>query len=95
LAHKRRAGRDELEPLTESGVQQLVRWLGRSAGLDKRVHPHLMRHSFATWALTEGMSAIQLADILGHSGLGMIQRVYAHLSPSDAYAAMVVALKEN
>ena len=35
------------------------------------------------------MNPIQLADILGHSGLVMIHRGYAHLSPSDACEAMV------
>lgn len=34
------------------------------------------------------MNPIQLAEILGHRSLTMIQQVYAHLSPSDSYAAM-------
>lgn len=56
--------------------------------MKKRVHPHLFRHSYATWALQQGMSPIQLADILGHSSLLMIQRNYAHLSSRDAWDAM-------
>jgi len=38
---------------------------------------------------------MQLADILGHSSLVMIHRVYAHLSPSDAYEAMLKSLYEE
>ena len=38
------------------------------------------------------MSPVQLAEILGHNSLAMIQQVYAHLSPSDSYEAMVRVL---
>lgn len=75
------------EPLTLSGLQKQIRALAREAGIPKRVHPHLLRHSYATWALSRGMNPIQLADILGHVGLTMIQRNYAHLSSRDAYDA--------
>jgi integrase/recombinase XerD len=95
LGLKRRAGADELEPLTESGVQQLVRWLGRTAGLTQRVYPHLFRHSFATWALARGMNPIQLAQLLGHSSLVMIQNVYAHLSPGDGWKAVSDLLADD
>jgi site-specific recombinase XerD len=71
----RRGHYGDHEPLTRSGVNQLVRLLGEEAGLEKRVHPHLLRHNFATWALTRGMNPIQLAQIMGHSSLAMIQTV--------------------
>lgn len=79
----------QYEPLTINGLQKLIRALAREAGISKRVHPHLLRHSYATWALSRGMNPIQLADILGHVGLTMIQRNYAHLSSRDAYDAQV------
>ena len=41
------------------------------------------------------MNPIQLADILGHSNLVMIHRVYAHLSPSAAYEAMLRSLYDE
>ena len=69
-------------------MHQLIRTLGQKVELGKRVYPHLLRHSFATAALAEGINPIQLADILGHRSLVMIQQVYAHLSPSDSYEAM-------
>jgi integrase/recombinase XerD len=85
---RRRSRLGAYEPLTRSGVDQLIRLLGEEVGLSKRVHPHLLRHSFATWALTRGMNPIQLAQIMGHSSLAMIQSVYAHLTPQDAYSAL-------
>jgi site-specific recombinase XerD len=57
------------EALTTRGVHQLIRTLVQKVELGKRVYPHLLRHSFATSAL-----AIQLADILGHRSLVMIQQ---------------------
>jgi integrase/recombinase XerD len=84
----RRGRSGDHEPLTRSGIDQLIRMLGEEAGLEKRVHPHLLRHSFATWALTRGMNPVQLAQIMGHSSLAMIQSVYAHLTPQDAYLAL-------
>ena len=73
----------------------MIRNLGEAAGVRKRVYPHLLRHSFATWQLSRGMNPIQLAQILGHSSLAMIQNVYSHLSPSDAYEAMLRALEDR
>ncbi len=86
----RRRGRDgQYDVITPSGVAQLLRGLAERAGIRKRVHPHLLRHSFATEALRRGMNPIQLAQILGHSGLRMIDSVYSHLTATDAYDAMM------
>jgi len=93
MALKRRPGGD-YEPLTSSGVEQLIRNLGVVAGLSKRVHPHLFRHSAATWMLRRGMNPMLVAQILGHESLQMIQRVYAHLTPGDSYDAMLKVLQE-
>ncbi len=94
ISHRRRPG-GEYQPLTTSGVDQMLRHLAEEAGITKRVYPHLLRHSFATWQLTRGMNPIQLAQILGHSSLAMIQQVYSHLSPGDAYEAMLRTLQDD
>jgi site-specific recombinase XerD len=91
ISHRRRPNGD-YQALTTSGVVQLIRNTAQVAQVDKRVYPHLFRHSYATWALNRGMNPIMLAQILGHSSLAMIQNVYSHLSPSDAYDAMLRAL---
>jgi integrase/recombinase XerD len=82
-------------PLTGSGVLQMLRGLAYRAGITKRVHPHLLRHSFATEALRRGMNPIQLAQILGHSGLRMIESVYSHLTATDSYDAMMAMLSSG
>lgn len=79
----------ERQPLTLSGLQKMLAALGRELELRQKVAPHLFRHSFATHALANGMNPIQLADILGHESLVMIQRNYSHLSSRDAYEAAV------
>jgi integrase len=48
-----------------------------------------------SYQLTRGVNPIQLAQIVGHTSLAMIQQVYAHLSPTDAYEAMARSLGEE
>jgi integrase/recombinase XerD len=92
----RRSGGGDYEPLHLAGLEQMLETLGESAGIHKRVYPHLLRHSFATWTLTRGMNPIQLGQILGHSSLRMINNVYSHLTVADAYEALMkVIASEN
>ncbi len=95
LSRRRSRTSGDYEPLTESGVQQLVRELGERAGIKKRVHPHLFRHSAATHMLRRGMNPLLVAQVLGHSSLAMIQNVYSHLTDLDAHAALIAALRED
>ncbi|TMD52622.1 MAG: hypothetical protein E6I85_10050 [Chloroflexi bacterium] len=53
----------------------------------------MLRHSFVTWSLTRGMNPIQLAQIVDHTSLAMIEQVYSHLTPTDAYDAMLLVLQ--
>jgi len=94
LTLRRRASTGDFEPLSLAGMEQMIETLGdsESAELGKRVYPHLLRHSFATWTLTRGMNPIQLANILGHSTLRMIQTTYSHLTVSDSYEALMRVL---
>ena len=94
ISLRRRPGGD-YGPLTPSGAEQLIQDLGVRAGISRRVYPHLLRHSYATWALNRGMNPVMLAHILGHTSLAMIQNVYSHLTPTDAYEAMVRTLAEE
>lgn len=80
-------------PAGKSGVEQAIRVLGQEAAIEKRVHPHTFRHSFATEWLRRGGNIISLQHVLGHADLTMIQSVYSHLDSSDDYkAAMAVLL---
>lgn len=75
LAASRSPG-GRIDRLGDSNVTQMISTLGKVAGIKKRVYPHLFRHSFATWALGQGMNPVQLKDILGDSSLAMITNVY-------------------
>jgi len=93
LGLKRRAGHDELLPLTESGVQQMVRLAAREAGIKKRVHPHLFRYSAATWMRTKGLDPLTIARVMGWTSLRMLQRIYDQASPADDFDAMASRLR--
>jgi integrase/recombinase XerD len=88
----RRAIGGGYEALTPSGVLQLIHGAAQRAGIQKRVHTHLLRHSFATEALRRGMNPVQLTRILGHNSLRMIESVYSHLTPDDGYDALIAML---
>lgn len=92
---RRRSRSGGYDALTDSGVQQFIRDRAERAGIRKRVHPHLFRHSAATWMLQRGMNPLLVADVLGHSSLTMIQRVYAQLTSADAHKALMQVLQAD
>lgn len=88
LTLRRQPRTGEREPLTLSGLQKAVRALGREAGIKRPVYPHLFRHSLITHALRSGAGPLQVARVVGHESLRMIERNYSHLTDRDAYEAM-------
>ena len=72
--------KDNLTPLPQSTVKQLFRKLKVKANIP-RLHPHLLRHSFATRYLENGGDIYSLQQILGHTSLEMVKK-YVHLIPS-------------
>ena len=92
---RRRGGGGDYEPLAKAGVEQMLRLTAEKAGIKKRVYPHLLRHSFATWSLRGGMGPLQLMQIMGHTSLDMITNVYSHLVPQDSYDALARLLQSG
>ena len=67
-------------PLTRAGVFLILRKLAEKAGLEPdRVHPHLLRHSFATHLLEGGADLRSVQEMLGHADLATTE-LYTHVT---------------
>lgn len=81
-------------PLNRYAVDRWVKSIGRRAGIS-HVHPHKLRHTFATQAVNRGMSIEAIAALLGHRSLDMTMR-YAKISNkvvADEYAAVAAKVE--
>jgi integrase/recombinase XerD len=69
------------QPLTTRSVQALVARLAQEANLEKQVHPHTLRHTYATQLLDRGFTIREVQDLLGHSDVSTTM-VYTHVNPA-------------
>ena len=72
-------GRDPLLPITTRQLYRVVTDTARAVGIEKRVSPHTLRHSFATHLLEQGVDIRLIQVALGHSKLDTTAR-YAHVA---------------
>ncbi len=66
-------------PLTRMGIWKILRKYALKIGLEHKVHPHVLRHSFATHLVERGADLRSVQEMLGHVDIATT-RIYSHLS---------------
>jgi len=75
-------------PLAQAYVRAMLPRLAREAGVEKRVHAHMFRHTYAVELMREGVSLVNIQRLLGHSSAATTNTYLMSLSPEEALDAV-------
>ena len=75
-------------PVDQSYVRHLLRRLAVKAGVERRVHPHALRHTYSAELAREGTPMNVLRDALGHSSLATTDRYLRDVAPVHVIETM-------
>lgn len=78
--------RRPIRRLTNEGIQYQIKKIKKASNIDKPLHPHIMRHTFAQLNLNAGMELADLQALLGHEKADTTAR-YAQVSEERKYSA--------
>ncbi|MFP3166869.1 MAG: tyrosine-type recombinase/integrase [Candidatus Nanopusillus sp.] len=73
---------ENIFPLSSRQVERIIKNIAEKAGINKKVTPHVLRHSLATTLLSKGVDIRYIQEILGHSSLNITQ-IYTHVVPNQ------------
>lgn len=76
--------------LTMRGIQKMIKHYALAGGIEKDVHPHVLRHTFATHMLDGGADLRVVQELLGHADLSSTQ-IYTHVTRQQARKVYLAA----
>lgn len=76
------------DPVSDKYVRAMLGRLADAAGIDKRVHPHGLRHSHAAELAAEGVPVNVISRQLGHASSAITARYIDHIAPAEVVATM-------
>ena len=75
-------------PLSDRYARAMVKRMAKRAGVEKRVHPHGLRHTHAFELANEGCPVHEIQQQLGHSSVATTNTYISHLAPAERVARM-------
>ena len=70
------------KPLTTRNIQKIIKAASIKAGIKKNVHPHSLRHSYATHLLDAGVDIRRIQSLLGHKNIHTTE-IYTHVTTEE------------